>query len=143
MLFRSAVRSKAPKDKLPIVLFNVDQSGELTFNYTSDVVSAVIPKHVDRSKVLDILIGVFSIEDHRSRHDEGIKMMGSKLAQTIPARVLIAEDNQINQKLAMNIFEGLGYHPVMVSNGLEVIDKLRNEEFDLIFMDVQIGRAHV
>jgi PAS domain S-box-containing protein len=139
MLVAEAIRSKSPKDKLPIVFFNADQKGEMIFNYTSDVISAIIPKYVDRSKVLDILIGVFSIEDHqRARHDEGLKLIGAKLAQSIPARILIAEDNQINQKLALNIFEGLGYHPVMVSNGLEVIDRLRNEEFDLIFMDVQM-----
>jgi CheY-like chemotaxis protein/HPt (histidine-containing phosphotransfer) domain-containing protein len=35
-------------------------------------------------------------------------------------------------------FEGLGYKPVIVSNGLEVIDQLRKQEFDIIFMDVQM-----
>ena len=53
-------------------------------------------------------------------------------------RILIAEDNQINQKLAQNIFEGLGYRPVIVSNGQEVIDQLRRQVFDIIFMDVQM-----
>ena len=64
--------------------------------------------------------------------------MDIKLAQHVPVKILIAEDNIINQKLAMNIFEGLGYKPTMVGNGLEVIEALRKENFDLIFMDVQM-----
>ncbi|MFM7725633.1 MAG: response regulator, partial [Flavobacteriales bacterium] len=127
------------KDKMPVVLFNAEQTGQMVFNYTNDVISAVIPRNVDRSKVLDILIGVFSIEGHqRARHEEGLTAVSSRLGQSIPARILIAEDNQINQKLAMNIFEGLGYKPAIVSNGREAIDRLRIEEFDLIFMDVQM-----
>lgn len=139
LLVAEAIRTHKSKDQLPIVLFNAEQSGELMISYTSDVISAIIPKNVDRSKVLDILISLFSVEEHqRARHDEGLKAMGSKLAQTIPARILIAEDNQINQKLAQNIFEGLGYKPVIVSNGREAIEKMRSESFDVIFMDVQM-----
>lgn len=133
------IRALKPKSELPIVLFNADHSDTVVFDYSSDLVSAVIPKNVDRSKVLDILIGVFSIEDHsRSQHDHDLGKMDIKLAEHVPLRILIAEDNQINQKLAMNIFEGLGYHPAMVSNGLEVIEALRKESYDLIFMDVQM-----
>jgi CheY-like chemotaxis protein/HPt (histidine-containing phosphotransfer) domain-containing protein len=117
----------------------VDQQGDWMMNYTNEVVSAAIPKNVDRSKVLDILIGVFAIEDHqRVRHEKGLQQLQGKLASTVPARILIAEDNPVNQKLAQNIFEGLGYKPVIVSNGREVIDRLRKEVFDVIFMDVQM-----
>ncbi|MFM9029011.1 MAG: response regulator [Bacteroidota bacterium] len=139
LLVAESLRSFASKDKLPVVLFNTEQNGDVVFNYTNDVVSAVIPKNVDRSKVLDILIGVFSIEDHqRARHEESMRSMTTKIGQSMPARILIAEDNQINQKLASNIFEGLGYKPVIVSNGREVIERLREQEFDIIFMDVQM-----
>ncbi len=139
LLVAESIRSHRNKNQLPIVLFNSDQAGRWIMNYTHEVISAVLPKDVDRSKVLDVLLGIFTLEEHqRSKHDEGLRSMGAKLAQTIPARILIAEDNQINQKLAQNIFEGLGYNPVIVSNGREVIDRLRTEEFDVIFMDVQM-----
>lgn len=134
-----SIRHIRSKDDLPIVLFNADRTDNIVFDYTSEVVSAVIPKNVDRSKVLDILIGVFSVEDHqRSQHEDGLLRVGEKLAETYPVRILIAEDNQINQKLAQNIFEGLGYRPVIVSNGQEVIDQMRRQVFDIIFMDVQM-----
>lgn len=133
------VRTIKSKDQLPIVLFNADMTEELFFDYTNEVVSAVIPKNVDRSKVLDILIGVFSVEDHqRSQQQKTLEGMTKKLGEELPLDILIAEDNLINQKLAQNIFEGLGYKPTMASNGLQVIDQLKKKPFDLIFMDVQM-----
>lgn len=134
-----SVRSIKSKNTLPIVLFNADKTDEVLFDYTNEVVSAIIPKNVDRSKVLDILIGVFSVEDHqRAQHERSLGVMSVKLGEEIPLDILIAEDNLINQKLAQNIFEGLGYKPTMASNGIQVIDQLRKKPFDLIFMDVQM-----
>ena len=133
------VRAIRGKNSLPIVLFNADRTDEMFFDYTNDVVSAVIPKNVDRSKVLDILIGVFSVEDHqRSQQQKSLAVMTKKLGEELPLEILIAEDNLINQKLAQNIFEGLGYKPSMASNGLQVIEHLKKKSFDLIFMDVQM-----
>jgi PAS domain S-box-containing protein len=133
------IRGVRSKEQLPVVMFNAIMTDDIFFDYTSDVVSAVIPKNVDRSKVLDILISVFSVEEHqRSRDESALSGMQKRLGDEIPMRILIAEDNLINQKLAQNIFEGLGYKPVVVSNGLQVIDRLKAESFDLIFMDVQM-----
>ncbi|HRH66870.1 MAG TPA: PAS domain S-box protein [Bacteroidia bacterium] len=133
------IRTIKRKDELPVIIFNADESDNVIFDYSGDVISAVIPKNVDRSKVLDILIGVFSVEDHsRGQHQQALDRMDVKLAEQVPIRIMIAEDNKINQKLAQNIFEGLGYKPLIVGNGQEVIEALRKEPFDLIFMDVQM-----
>ena len=133
------IRKLKDKDELPVVLFNADRSDSVQFNYTDKTISAIIPKNIDRSKILDILIGVFSIEEHqRNQHNVELLSTDKKLGEKIPIRILVAEDNKINQKLAQNIFEGLGYKPDIVQNGLEVIEKVRNEDYDLIFMDVQM-----
>jgi len=133
------IRKLKTKDELPIVLFNAEESEGILFEYTGKTISAIIPKNVDRSKILDILIGVFSVEDHqRNRNAAGLTQDNKKLAGKTPLRILIAEDNKINQKLVKNIFEGLGYKPDIVQNGLEVIDMLQKENYDLIFMDIQM-----
>ncbi len=133
------VRELREKEELPIVLFNADTSESILFEYTDNVVSAVIPKNVDRSKILDILIGVFSIEDHqRGQQQASLTTVGQRPGDQMPLSILVAEDNKINQKLAQNIFEGLGYTPDIVPNGLEVIEKLKRKAYDLIFMDVQM-----
>ncbi len=55
-----------------------------------------------------------------------------------PLKILIADDNPVNQILANRALTKLGYKPAIVGNGLEVIDSLSSNEFDLILMDVQM-----
>ncbi len=52
--------------------------------------------------------------------------------------ILIAEDNLVNQKLAVRILEKRGHNVVVVNNGKEAIDALEKESFDLVLMDVQM-----
>jgi CheY-like chemotaxis protein len=60
------------------------------------------------------------------------------LAEKYPLRVLLAEDNPINQQLALVILNKMGYDPCVAANGKEVLDHLKKAAFDLIFMDVQM-----
>lgn len=55
-----------------------------------------------------------------------------------PLKILIADDNPVNQILANRALTKLGYKPAIVGNGLEVVDMLSHTEFDLILMDVQM-----
>lgn len=53
-------------------------------------------------------------------------------------KVLIAEDNEINQMLLKKQLSGFGYDSVVVSNGLEAVEMVNKEPFDLVLMDVQM-----
>ena len=89
--------------------------------------------------MLDVLISVFSIEDHqRSHHQAELEKAEKDIAKRIPLRILVAEDNVINQKVAISLFESLGYTIDVANNGLEVIDKARKQFYDVIFMDIQM-----
>ncbi|MDO9565248.1 MAG: response regulator [Candidatus Desulfaltia sp.] len=52
--------------------------------------------------------------------------------------ILLAEDNPINQRLALELLKTMGHRVVSVSNGIEAIDALGKERFDLILMDIQM-----
>ncbi len=58
--------------------------------------------------------------------------------QVGPLRILLAEDNAVNQKVAVLMLERLGQRPVVVGNGLEALEAVRAAEFDLVLMDVQM-----
>jgi len=56
-----------------------------------------------------------------------------------PSRtVLLAEDNAVNQKMAMHVLEKMGHEVELVENGVEALDSLRNRTYDVVLMDVQM-----
>jgi len=61
-----------------------------------------------------------------------------ELAGRLPLRILVAEDNAINQKIAVEILKGLGYRPDVAVNGLEALAAVEERSYDLVFMDVQM-----
>ncbi len=61
-----------------------------------------------------------------------------QLAQQHPLRILVAEDNRVNQKVVRLLLQQMGYAADIVSNGLEVLDSLRRQPYDVVFMDVQM-----
>ncbi|MBE9128723.1 MULTISPECIES: response regulator [unclassified Coleofasciculus] len=62
----------------------------------------------------------------------------SQIAQQLPLRILIAEDNIVNQKVALHLLKRLGYHADIASNGKEVLSSLRHQSYDVVLMDVQM-----
>ncbi len=55
-----------------------------------------------------------------------------------PIKILIAEDHEINQQVIVSQLNTLGYHADCVNNGLEALDRLAREDYDLVFMDCQM-----
>ena len=53
-------------------------------------------------------------------------------------RILLAEDNAVNQKLAARLLEKQGHRVTVTGNGLEALAALDHEKFDIVFMDVQM-----
>jgi CheY-like chemotaxis protein len=61
-----------------------------------------------------------------------------ELAARVPMRVLVADDNDINLKVAQRMLLGFGYASDVAGNGLEVIEAVRRQSYDLILMDMQM-----
>src|SRR5690606_3273192 len=61
-----------------------------------------------------------------------------RLAETVPLRILLAEDNQVNQRVALRMLDRMGYRAEVAANGKEVLEALERQPFDVILMDVQM-----
>ena len=63
---------------------------------------------------------------------------GPPLGERHPLRVLVAEDNVINQKVTLAMLRRLGYRADLAANGLEAIEAVRLVPYDVVFMDLQM-----
>jgi PAS domain S-box-containing protein len=66
------------------------------------------------------------------------EIISQKLGEEYPLKILLAEDNKINQKVCLLMLKKLGYTADIANNGLEVLIMLNNQHYDIIFMDMQM-----
>jgi len=67
-----------------------------------------------------------------------VSALDAGLADRHPLRILLAEDNAVNQKLALRVLERMGYTADVAGDGLGAIASLERESYDLVLMDVQM-----
>ena len=71
-------------------------------------------------------------------NDDPVGTHSQLAAQPGGLRILVAEDNLVNQRLILRMLEKLDHRPQITSNGLEALEYFRREKFDLILMDMQM-----
>jgi signal transduction histidine kinase/ActR/RegA family two-component response regulator len=88
---------------------------------------------VGRGSTFIVTLSYALADQHAPAHEAG-----SVANETTPARILIVEDNQVNQKLVSAVLQKNGYIVTIAANGLEALEAMESEEFRLILMDVQM-----
>lgn len=99
-------------------------------------------RHDQLRECLRTVLGITRVEREDTRPTDHIAprlVTRHSMADSMPRqRILIVEDNPINQKLAVRMAEKLGYHPDVVDNGKEALTTLTKEDYALILMDCQM-----
>jgi CheY-like chemotaxis protein/HPt (histidine-containing phosphotransfer) domain-containing protein len=107
-----------------------------------DYFDAFLTKPVKASQLYNAIIAVFSSGEDFWRKRELEERRTSKfdelLGKRFPLKILLAEDNMTNQKLALLVLERFGYLADVASNGIEAIEALRRQPYDVVLMDVQM-----
>ena len=103
------------------------------------VLDAVLEKPIRRTDLLECLARLFGADAGLAPAPAEPRPDAEAAAGQVPRlRVLLAEDNQVNQHVALAILRKAGHSVRVVGNGAEAVDAVRAEAFDLVLMDVQM-----
>ncbi len=132
-----AIRAHALRPALPLVLFT--SLGRREAGDTEGLFTAYLNKPLRQSQLFDTLAGLFVAPDvPKSGGAPAKAAVTEELALKHPLRILLAEDNVVNQKLAMRLLLQMGYRADLASNGLEAVEAVGRQVYDVVLMDVQM-----
>ena len=100
--------------------------------------ASVLTKPVKQSHLYEAILAVVAGQAVPSRRGVARAEIDATLGVQVPLRLLLAEDNVINQKVALMLLRRLGYRADVVANGREVLEAIRRRTYDVILMDVQM-----
>ncbi len=129
-----AQRIRAAGQTLPLVLFS--SLGRKEANEES-LFAAVLAKPLHQSQLFDTLVSLLAHEV-APRAAPARPKMDAQMAERRPLRILLAEDNVVNQKLALRLLQQMGYRADLASNGIEAIESVERQAYDVVLMDVQM-----
>lgn len=69
-----------------------------------------------------------------------MKLLDDRVSKRNPLRLLVVEDNVINQKVTLRLLEKLGYRADVASDGLEALEALKQHAYDIVLMDIQMPK---
>ncbi len=125
------------RPKLPLVLFS--SLGRREAGDTQGLFTAYLSKPLRQSHLFDTLARLFSPNGAAEAVVTTVKpKMDAEMAQRHPLRILLAEDNVVNQKLAMRLLQQMGYRADLASNGVEAVESVARQVYDVVLMDVQM-----
>lgn len=118
----------------PLVLLHSVNDLEETLVWTTAGVKAYLTKPVRFEELFNCLTATLSIPVHKTEKQANLEQ--SRNTQNYQSRILVAEDNHVNQELITMMLEEFGCEVTIAENGQIAIDKLnQGDEYDLIFMD--------
>jgi signal transduction histidine kinase/CheY-like chemotaxis protein len=123
---------------LPVILLASQGTinGKAYPEFVNAVVEKPLRKHVLSQQILSCLRHPDRLSSNETQNIS--HTLSSTFSEEYPLRILVAEDNITNQKLAIKILGKLGYKPQVAKNGKEVLELVSDKNYDLILMDVQM-----
>jgi CheY-like chemotaxis protein/HPt (histidine-containing phosphotransfer) domain-containing protein len=127
------------RDARAVPLLLVTSLGRRTEDREAGVeFAAVLTKPIKASQLLEGLMAVFGdgVEPVLAQRTD--EPLGADDEKRPSPRILVAEDNEVNQKLTLLVLEKMGYRADVAVNGLEALEALRRKRYDIVLMDVEM-----
>jgi len=122
--------------KIPIILLN--QVNDSRGKELADIFNAIVNKPVQHHKLFDAILNEFRHAGKTSVNNSTLNQIPGDFSKLYPLRILVAEDNPVNQKWIKKILNKIGYECEIAENGKVVLEQVSHDHFDMILMDVQM-----
>jgi len=130
------INSLAVDSSLPmIILTSIERSQARSGDAK---ISAFLNKPIKTSNLFNVLIDIVNTEPVKKKAPKKLTAVDPEMGARHPLRILLAEDNMVNQKVAISILKRLGYRADVAANGVETIEALERQTYDVVFMDIQM-----
>ncbi len=132
-----ALRTLPAGAGLPLILFT--SLGRREARAEDEGFAAYLHKPIKPSQLFDALSSVLADQPvHVAARGTTAVELDPELAARHPLRILLAEDNVVNQKVALRLLAQMGYRADVAANGLEAIEAVARQTYDVVLMDVQM-----
>jgi len=134
----AALRRRSQERALPIVIASATRPGDRLREAGLDGTVEWVTKPIKPARLRAALARALGESAAAEPAPSPRSPIDSGLARRNPLRILLAEDHGINQKLALSMMELMGYHADLAANGLEALDALRRQPYDVVLMDLHM-----
>jgi PAS domain S-box-containing protein len=132
-----AIRERADGPVTPLILFT--SLGRREARAEEEGFAAYLHKPIKPSLLFDALISVLGDQPvHVPQRGAVRAELDPEMGARHPLRILLAEDNVVNQKVASRLLGQMGYRTDIASNGLEAVAAVERQTYDVVLMDVQM-----
>jgi PAS domain S-box-containing protein len=133
----SEIRQHRSASELPLILFT--SLGRRETGAEELGFAAFLTKPIKPSQLFDALVAIFADQPVAAQQPAGApQRLDPEMSRRHPLRILLAEDNAVNQKLALRLLAQMGYRADVAANGLEAIESIERQRYDVVLMDVQM-----
>lgn len=101
-------------------------------------IDACVAKPAASNRLREAMAKAFLVHAPHNQSVGAFQTRDGEFARQHPLRILIAEDNVINQKVAVNLLKKLGYNAAVAGDGLSAVEAVKSKGYDLVLMDVQM-----
>jgi signal transduction histidine kinase/HPt (histidine-containing phosphotransfer) domain-containing protein/BarA-like signal transduction histidine kinase len=98
----------------------------------------IVHKPVRPGQLLEALCRAIRVQVQRDKKSPFTPGLDSDFARRLPLRLLLADDNPINQKVGVSVLNKLGYQADLAHDGKQVLQALEKKHYDVLFLDVQM-----
>lgn len=132
------IKEMKEREGLPMIMLTSVGNLKEYKDPADNIFAEYISKPIKKNELFNVLVKVLTNSAISFGREHAETKLDKKLAEKLPLKILVAEDNLINQKLAVRLLQQMGYSADVASNGLEVLEALNRQHYEIVFMDIQM-----